>query len=181
MDRDRYEEWVKRSFRFIRDPERDLDLPHHIQLLGIVDADIHGIRKSDLFIEDGSAIADENNILLLERAQILAHLWVLGAYEHIRMLSQRIRENPQIVAESSAMVVEETKRIFERIRIPLAKREASRRHASSDYQVALPGVGSHGLAWKIADNAVVSQEELSDVFLRMLASLKPHQRPNNES
>jgi hypothetical protein len=181
MDRDRYEEWVKCSFRFIRDPERDLDLPHHIQLLGIIDADIHGIRKSELFTEDGSAIEDEDGVLLMERAQILAHLWVLGTYEHIRMLTQRIQENPQLVANSSALVVEETKRIFERIRIPLAKREASRRHSSSDYQVALPGVGSRGIAWKIADNVIVSQEELSDAFLRMLASLKPHQHSENES
>lgn len=180
MNRDRYEEWVKCSFRFIRDPERDLDLPHQVQLLGIVDADIHGIRKDALFTSDGSTREDADGISLAERAQILAHLWVLGAYEHVRMLSQRIRQEPTLVHDSSAIVVKETKRLFERIRIPLAKREAARKHPS-DLPVALPGIGDRGLAWRVADDVIITQEELADAFLHMLGSIKPPQHIESES
>jgi hypothetical protein len=180
MNHARYEEWVNRSFRFARDPERDLDLPHHVQLLGIVDADIHGIRKEDLFAPNGSELEDADGILLAERAQILAHLWVLGAYEYVRTLSQRIREEPNLVHESSVAAVAETKYLFERIRIPLAKREASRKHPS-DFSVALPGIGSRGLAWRVAENLVITQEELSDAFLRMLNAIKPAHASTSES
>jgi hypothetical protein len=58
----------------------------------------------------------------------LSYLWVLGAYEVLRTLDQRAREaragTPSRVAERITV----TKHLFERVRIPLAKLEASRRN-----------------------------------------------------
>jgi hypothetical protein len=173
MDLGRYEEWVKRSFRFIRDPDRDQGLPHHIQLLGIVDADLRGIRKKDLIDASGRQTEDENGILIQERALIYAHLWVLGAYEFIRMIAQRINEDPKLVEASSIPVINETKLLFTRIRIPLAKLEPASKHGDTDYAVPLPGIGPKGIGWRLNETLIVYQEELSDAFLRMLSSIRP--------
>ncbi len=173
MDKDRYEEWVKRSFRWVRDLNRDLGLPHHVQLLGIVDAEIWGLRRENFFSESGTPIKDEHGILVLERAQISAHLWVFGIYEYVRMLAQRISENPLLATDDAIAKIKETKLLFTRVRIPLAKLEPADRHQETDYAVALPGVGPNGLGWKINDSLIIYQEELSDAFLAMLSAIRP--------
>lgn len=172
MDLERYEEWVKRSFRWARDLDHDLGLPHHVQLLGIVDAEIRGLRHKDFFGEAGSPIEDEYGILVLERAQIRAHLWVLGAYEYVRMLAQRVNEDPSLATDGAILKIKETKLLFARVRIPLAKLEPADCHRETDYAVALPGVGLRGLAWKINDSLVIHQEDLSDAFLAMLSAIR---------
>lgn len=173
MDLGRYEEWVKRSFRWARDPERDLGLPHHVQLLGIVDAEIHGLRQENFYGDGGRPIEDEYGILVLERAQIRAHLWVLGSYEYVRMITQRVDEDPSLATDEAIAKIKETKLLFARLRIPLAKLEPAGRHIDTDYSVALPGVGPKGLGWKVNDSLIIYQEELSDAFLAMLSAIRP--------
>jgi len=180
MDALRHEEWIKRSFRWVRDESRDLGVPHHVQLLGLVDAEICGLRRNDFFDANGAAIENEDGVLILERAQIYAHLWVLGIYEHVRMLSQRLEEDRSLATDDAIAVVLETKKLLERVRIPLAKLEPARRHKETDYWVALPGVGERGLGWKINDDLIVYQEELSDAVLQMLSALRPRPIENAE-
>lgn len=171
MDYDRYTDWVKRSFRWIRE-EKDHGLPHHIQLLGIVDAEIRGVRENHIYDGDGHPLEDEHGILMLEHYQIKAHLWLLGAYELVRMLSQRLRENPEFASDESIAKVNETKRALERVRIPLAKLEPAGRHKATDYEVAHPGIGELGIGWQVADGVVIYQEELSDLLYEMLCHMR---------
>lgn len=173
MDHERYSQWVTRSFRWIRDPGRDFALPHHVQLLGIVDAELRGMRREQFYDEAGAPLEDEHRILLVERAMIQAHLWVLGVYEYVRMLDERLRSDKSLASDSSIEAVSRTKRLFSRLRIPLAKLEPEQRHKDDDYQVPLPGVGLHGLGWQLNDGLVVYQEQLSDAFMEMLCALKP--------
>ncbi len=65
MNYSRYEEWVTRSFRWIR-ADKDSGLPHHIQMLGIVDAELRGVRYRDIFDEENVPLEDEYGILKLE-------------------------------------------------------------------------------------------------------------------
>jgi hypothetical protein len=176
----RYEEWVTRSFRWIR-ADKDSGLPHHIQMLGIVDAELRGVRYSDIFNEENNPIEDEYGILKLERFQINAHLWVLGAYELIRMISQRVRENPELASDASILEIQETKKLFERVRVPLAKLEPSKRHEKTDYEVAFAGIGSEGLGWKINEDLIIYQEELSDRLFAMFSALWPRVYPDSQS
>lgn len=173
MDYERYSQWVMRSFRWIRDPEKDLGLPHHVQLLGIVDAELRGIRREWLYDEAGVPREDEHRILLSERAMIQAHLWVLGVYEYVRMLDERLRMDPSLACDASIEAVSKTKHLFSRLRMPLAKLEPERRHKADDYQVPLPGIGPDGLGWQLNDELIVYQEQLSDAFMTMLCALKP--------
>lgn len=173
MDEERYGEWVRRSFRWIRDPARDGGLPHHIQLLGIVDAELRGLRHVHMKDEAGNEVQDEHGILLYQRVIIQGHLWVLGVYAFIRMLDQRLREDPSLATDASMASISATKRIFSRLRMPLAKLEPEGRHRREDYAVALPGMGPRGLGWKLNDDLIIYQEELSDAFMAMLVALRP--------
>ncbi|MHB8623878.1 MAG: hypothetical protein ACYC9J_13945 [Sulfuricaulis sp.] len=175
MNYKRYEDWVRVSFRWVRDPERDEGLPHHIQMLGIEDAELRDIRKPDLYDDQGHPLQDKFGILLLERWQVRAHLWVLGAYELIRMLSQRVREDPALTTEKAANKIRESKRLFERVRVPLAKLEPSRKNRLTDFSVPYAGIGSEGLAWRVADNVIISQKQLSDALWDTLVSIRPRE------
>lgn len=172
MDYSVYEKWVTKSFRWVRD-QKDTNLPHHVEMLGIVDAELRGIRREDIFDSSGRPIEDSDGILVLERHQIKAHLWVLGAYELVRMISQRLRENEEFAQPESIEKVIETKNLFERIRIPMAKMEASKRHAKTDFEIAYAGIGPKGLGWKVAPNMVIYQEELSDKLYEMFSYMWP--------
>lgn len=170
MDYSVYEKWVTKSFRWMRE-DKDSLIPHHIQMLGIVDAELRGIRREDIFDDAGKAIEDEDGILALERHQIKAHLWVLGAYELVRMISQRLRENEALARPESIAKVVETKKLFERVRIPMAKLEPSKRHKETDFEVAYAGVGAKGLGWKVSPDTIIYQEELSEKLYEMFAHL----------
>lgn len=172
MDVELYEKWVTRSFRWVRS-HKDQNLPHHIQMLGIVDAELRGIRRHHLFDTQGNPTEDDHGILMLERYQIKAHLWVLGAYEVVRMIGQRLWEDDSLAQDSSIEVVKETKKLFERLRIPLAKLEASKRHRKTDYDVPYAGIGERGLGWKVSDDKIIYQEDLSEQLFVMLSNMKP--------
>lgn len=174
MNFERYQDWVRVSFRWARDEESAYQVPHYVQTLGIVDAELRGIRKQDLFNPDGSPKEDEFGILKLEHYQIKAHLWVLGAYELVRMISQRVREDESLTTDASIEIIHNSKKQFERVRIPLAKLEASKRN-KSDFNIAFAGIGPDGLAWKVADDCIISQEYLSDLLHQMMASIWPRE------
>ncbi|GAB5500792.1 MAG: hypothetical protein PsegKO_31030 [Pseudohongiellaceae bacterium] len=180
MDCERYEDWVRVSLNWIRNPDTDLGLPHHIQTLGIEDAEIRGIRKRDIFDSNGEPLQDEYGILWLERWQIRAHLWVLGAYEVIRMLSERVRNDPGLTVPEAVDYIHKTKRLFERVRIPIAKYEASKRHSKTDFAVAPLGMGPNGLGWKVAEDTVVYQNYLSDEFFLMMTKIRPALEQNQQ-
>lgn len=172
MDYSVYERWVTKSLRWVRE-EKDSHIPHHVQLLGIVDAELRGLRREDIFDGSGSPIEDADGILALERHQIKAHLWVLGAYELVRMISQRLRENDGLASPESIEKVAETKKLFERVRIPMAKLEPSKRHEKTDFEVAYVGMGPKGLGWKVSPDTIIYQEELSEKLYEMFAYMWP--------
>ena len=102
----------------------------------------------------------------------LSYLWVLGAYKIVRTLDQRTREASAGTPSPAAERITATKHLFERVRIPLAQFEASRRNPN-DSPIAYPAVSPvHGIAWLVADNTFVSRRQLSDAFLALLSDLR---------
>lgn len=172
MDYSVYEKWVTKSFRWIRE-DKDSQIPHHVQMLGIIDAELRGIRKEDLYDVNGQPKEDSDGILALERHQIKAHLWVLGAYELVRMISQRLREREDFAQPDSFEKVVEAKKLFERVRMPMAKLEPSKRHEKTDFEIAYAGIGPKGLGWKVAPETVIYQEELSEKLFEMFTYMWP--------
>lgn len=101
----------------------------------------------------------------------MSRLWVLGAYEAVRTLSQRVRSNPKLVTKRLAERVHRTKKQFERVRIPLAKLEPARAHAATDYSEALPMLHQLGISWKVADRVLVPRQRVSERLLKLLQAI----------
>lgn len=97
----------------------------------------------------------------------LSYLWVLGAYEVIRALDQRAREDKNFLPQFKKEV-QELKFEFERIRIPLAKFESAKRFSETDRHIAYPGFHQElGTSWQVAENTWVNRRTLSDKMLSL--------------
>lgn len=102
----------------------------------------------------------------------LSYLWVLGAYEIIRTISQRAKENSEIFSEKTINKINETKKLFERIRIPLAKLEPAKAHKDTDSSIAFPRNSANGIGWHIAPDTYILRIQLSDALLETLKLMK---------
>jgi hypothetical protein len=99
----------------------------------------------------------------------LSYLWVLGAYELVRSIDQRCRDNPPLLGNTANIKFAEIKHTFERLRVPLAKFEPSRRYKDTDSTIAWPVIHKKlGSSWKVATDVVISRRELSDNLLNLL-------------
>lgn len=111
------------------------------------------------------------SLVLLNRVMSDSQLWVLGAYEAIRTVSQRadIEAQAGSFQKAEAEKIRTVKHYFERVRVPLAKMEPSKRHKDTDSKIAYPTLlKEHGVAWMLNEEFIVSRLELSNAFLSLL-------------
>jgi len=99
-----------------------------------------------------------------------SYLWVLGAYEFIRTLCDRVSlDDPQMTPPEVRDILVEVKNRFNRVRVPLAKMEAAAKHAHEDSPIAYPGIKrGMGVAWILNRSTGVTRRELSDALLEAL-------------
>lgn len=98
-----------------------------------------------------------------------SYLWVLGAYELVRTLTQRMKEGSEPVSKNVIDSFQSAKRRFTRLRIPLAKMEPASAHAAEDSHIAYPGVHQdYGVTWQLGPTTLISRRELSDSLLEAL-------------
>ena len=145
---------------------------------------IQGLGRFDcrLIEEDArfSALNQEQSSSLQESTRLadrlaLSYFWVLAAYELVRTLDQRWRTGATTLPDESGNRVAALKRRMERLRIPLAKMETTRRFPT-DNAIAYPTISrDFGLAWHVAQDTYISRRELSDQLLDFLADLKKRQ------
>lgn len=103
---------------------------------------------------------------------LLSYLWVLGAYEIIRTLTARASARTDVNNEIRESL-SEAKRLFGRVRIPLAKAEPSRRHEETDSALAVPTlVPGLGVGWILSEELTVTRQELSEAFRKALRVLR---------
>ena len=97
----------------------------------------------------------------------LARLWVLGGYEIVRALDQKTSyKNPQVA---------QTKLLFERIRMPLAKLEAARKYEHVDSRIAMPIIhNTEGVGWLTNDTYFVTRRALADNLLSLGKGVTKH-------
>ena len=112
----RFERWISASFVTAK---YQSFLPVTVQGLGFLDEEL--FQKDQLIIQCiGLGLSDEE-LMTFSRHITLSYLWVLGAYEVIRVLKDRCKE----LKSPDAEVIKIHER-FRRLRIPLAKLEAPR-------------------------------------------------------
>lgn len=160
----RYDRWIKVSFSMLRFEPNMMPV---IQGLGRLDVKLIEEDKSFLQDLDNNLESVEQNLVLSERLTI-SYLWVLGAYEAIRTMCQRIKDHKVAVLDEVATSLNQLKREFNRLRVPLAKMEPASSH-KTDNHIAFPGINrDHGVAWQLNESTFVTRQQLSDSFLAAL-------------
>ncbi len=102
----------------------------------------------------------------------LSYLWVLGAYELVRAVNQRLVENTELLGGQVRTRVAVVKHAFERLRIPLAKFKASKRHRETDSHIAYPTIHRElGISWQLSPDVLVSRRELADHLLGIMEEI----------
>ncbi|PYD05283.1 hypothetical protein DND90_16255 [Pseudomonas syringae pv. maculicola] len=162
---DRFDRWVMVSIGMARFEEHLMGL---IQDMGQLDADLCSTDAKfvNSHPEQQVALYDHHSI---QSHRTQSYLWVLGAYEILRTLAQKIREGRSDDPPEVGAKINNARDRFSRVRVPLAKFEAEKRHKATDNAIAYPGLDlKYGIAWQLNDNEVISRQELSDVFLEAL-------------
>jgi len=144
---------------------------------------VQGIGKFSIYLDEIDAqilqeIRDGKNETIessmrFSDALTLSYFWVIGAYESIRTISQRL-DDLEKNSEVKYVITDKVRRVkhlFEEIRIPLAKMEISRKHKNdNNYSpIAFPIIDTQrGIAWNIGVGKNISRRELSVAFLELL-------------
>jgi hypothetical protein len=168
IDQARYAEWVQLSHR-VRKFEPFMVVA--VQGLGQLDAKL--AAEDAEYLSDCNSDQDDlaQSLDLTERVT-RSYLWVLGAYELVRSIDQRCRNDPSLVSAHVVTLISDTKTQFERVRVPLAKYEPARKFSTTDSTVAFPAIDrAKGVAWSVAAGTIISRDELAQCFRQMLLAL----------
>ena len=103
---------------------------------------------------------------------IYSYLWVLGMYELVRSIDQYFSRN--IKDANIKNHVKQTKILFERVRMPLAKFEPAKRFPKNEWGDVIGLHTTQGVTWCINPGENVSRNELSDAYLNLLKKLSKY-------
>jgi hypothetical protein len=144
--------------------------------LGLARMDVLLMREEcKLSVEIDTGASDAvDHVYREEMLKFHSALWVLGAYELVRALDERL--HPERHASHPFPDVQKLKRMYERVRIPLVKLEkAERASAPSDVGIALPARSPTGeCQWLLGDESI-SRRDLADALLRLQPALARRQ------
>lgn len=163
----RWQQWVAVSLAFDR---IDVWFRVIMQMLGRLDCEL--IYEDQLF----TALSAANQGTIEESFKLSgrfthSYLWVLGLYELLRTLDQKCTENAYYFSGPLNQAIKDLKKKVERLRIPLAKLEPSRRN-KEDSPIAYPAIHKEfGISWRIAADVFISRRELSDETLSLFNAI----------
>jgi len=157
----------------------------HIPLaeeLGALDLDL---RNRDAALPLMPDIAQDDDPIQhsheVQRIMGASMLWLLGAYEIVRVMDERINPPPQ----TNCIEIKELKRLFERVRIPLAKLQHPRRqkvnfveHGDSGYATSERSPNRES-GWQMGGQ-FIARRELADALLALPCPLPARLRKNLE-
>jgi len=171
------QQWVTASFVVDKSYPLQFLLPQ-IQWLGMLDENIRQWETRNL--EDPSAPNRTSDTAIMELSYwyFLSYLWVLGAYEVIRTLSQKVKDiqkvkKTRIFRKEIVRKLAETRDFFAEARVPLAKLEP-RRLKDHTTAIAFPMIfPEKGFGWRISSDISqpgrdISRRELSNAFLDLI-------------
>lgn len=175
MEKDRWARWVTASHAVGGLVPTAMAMT--IQGLGRIDVELYE-RDLSYRLIDPQIEETYPDTYVFNNDLTLSYLWILGAYENIRSLSQALNDGKHIAPESAQRCTE-LKKQFARIRVPLAKYEAAKIHQDTDFSTAYPITNSeHGIGWQIGRDCFLTRGELATAFLTFLEWLK--QQPETE-
>lgn len=165
FNQERWSKWVSVSISWGRNDPTGVTMTR-LQGLGILDAELYDVNQHDIKqkVDDLLTVFDHVNIK--------SYLWVLGVYEFFRMMDDKIRKDPTIANQKATLAINSTKKVFSRLRVPLAKLEESHKYAGMDYAVPKLGANSEQLGWQINDEEIIYYRYLSDLAIDTLNQLR---------
>ena len=168
MDNDRFQRWLSAS-KALSDLE--IWLGFVTSSLGRLDCTL--IARDNQVLAQRRPLVGGGHVYDTSESLSLSYFWVLGAYELVRVISQRAREGDHFCLTNFSGV-NKLKQDFERIRIPLAKLEPSKKNKTTDFRTAIPifDSKSSSTAWLVAPNVVIRRRELADNLLDFLTVVK---------
>jgi hypothetical protein len=109
---------------------------------------------------------------LLTRRITLSYLWVIGSFENLRTMHERMEDNRDKFPDSVTQRANRAKKEFVKIRSPLTKMKPINPHGEANSPIAYPALGPDlGVAWKIGPQTFISRLDLSNLFLGFLEEL----------
>ena len=165
MDSERREKWIKNQDALM-DIHKMLLIPY--QGIALIDA---MLIIEDKNITDRRLKGEEELDLRLHLTQ--SYLWVLGAYEIIRTMSDYAdkKNNEDTKINPFKEDIRKLKHKFEFIRMPLAKFEAAKRNPEGHTYAHPMFHPDLGTCWIISDRESISRKLLSDSFLELMEKL----------
>lgn len=170
MDKKRYSEWVENSFdglRFV-----DMLLIGNAQGLGLLDIEL--IEEFPKIKMDSQLEQDRLNKL---RHITLSELWVMGAYELIRIMDEMIPKNKDMLSDETKRKLRDSLSVFTEIRIPLVKFKERGNHKLYSGITQFKWDSVKGIGWEIIFSRnykivtkIIYRKELGDIFLDLLKS-----------
>lgn len=148
------EGWIQESHRLPRITEFFLITPN-FQSIGVLD-----LKLSTEWIEIRDTLTEESNLARFSQHSFLSSLWIMGAYEILRVLKN--------IAPG-----EEINRVYElfrRVRVPMVKFEVPKTRGIADYPddlgIAYGAISGQGenklLGWAVSSNVFISREDLAN-------------------
>jgi len=124
-----------------------------------------------------SSLGNETDIsknLLRDNDHFLfSKLWVLAAYELIRVISKHYRKKSRIIDKTLYSKIESVEKKFLRLRVPLAKFESAKHHEKTDFGFAHPMIApKYGCGWIISKDLIITRRELSDELLIIFEEIR---------
>jgi hypothetical protein len=140
---------------------------HSLTGLGRLDC---ALRSADIpyykFINGGAKVGEPADVLI--DFPCLSGLWILGMYEGLRTLSQKLTKDSQLGKAHPATVdVNLLKLKFARVRMPLAKFEAASKFPTDHNYLSQSIGGPNRWGWVVADKTVIYRNELADDVLQI--------------
>ena len=181
-DHERFKRWVDCSHSIVK---FNLDIDIYIQELGRVDSKLVVIDKKQIDLCAGQTEHNVNDYLAYNNAIFLSRLWVFGGYELVRTLSGAAYN--KLWSKDELAKINEVRRKFARIRIPLAKyepeglksRNPRKCKYSGDYDIAQNVIiRNQGIGWLINESKWISRGELADELLMLLEGLQQTRKHN---
>lgn len=162
-ERDRlWESFIENTVRAVVPEQYDF-----VQGLAKMDADL--VRQESVLPLMPEALHVRGHAHQEQILRVHATLWVLGSYEIVRVLDERL--NPATGGPLLFPAVKDLKRCFERVRMPLVKlKKAERASKTSDLGIALPQRSRRGCEWLLGHESI-SRLDLADALLRLRPNL----------
>jgi len=163
MDLDRfYSHWVPATS--VLDALEPTLLLSQVQALGRKDA--------QLVVRETAAVGHFDPPEQVDRI-FDSYLWVLAAYEIIRMLWQKSNGDTKLFQQPTKDLLNHAHDHVTRLRIPLAKMEPRKKNRDTDYALAYPGESTENgsAAWLVSDGIWISRRAVADLLLDLLRQM----------